>query len=100
LLYTNLSGITTNTPTNPNPVNTKVTGGSIVLTATGSGTVTFDYMGALARKPGGTDAADTPLKVMVAIPTAGTSQASGSRSCVIVETLIGGLRTAKDNNCT
>lgn len=88
LVYTNLTD-----------VNTKTTNSNIVLTTTGSGTVTFDYMGALARKPSGNDA-DTPLKVMVAIPTTGTSQAGGSRRCVIVETLIGGLRTAKDNNCT
>jgi prepilin-type N-terminal cleavage/methylation domain-containing protein len=86
LLYTNITA-----------VNTKTTSGNIVPTTTGSGTITFDYMGALARKTGGTDA-DTPLKVMVAIPKTGTTQAGSSLRCVIVDTLLGGMRTAKDTN--
>ncbi|AFZ56440.1 prepilin-type N-terminal cleavage/methylation domain-containing protein [Anabaena cylindrica FACHB-243] len=88
LLYSNMTG-----------VNTKSSSGNIVLTTTGSGTITFDYMGALARKSDGNDA-DIPLKVMVAIPTAGTNQAGNLRRCAILETLIGGMRTAKDTSCT
>jgi prepilin-type N-terminal cleavage/methylation domain-containing protein len=63
-----------------------------------SQTITFDYLGVLARKASGGDA-DTPLKVIVAAPNPGTTAASGLKRCVIMETLIGGMRTARDTEC-
>jgi prepilin-type N-terminal cleavage/methylation domain-containing protein len=67
-------------------------------------TITFDYMGVLAQQAGGNNNDDNdeykPLKVVVAVPKSGsTTDASDVKRCVIVETLIGGLRTAKDNDC-
>lgn len=87
LLYTNFT----------EDYNTTVTDKSI-STAPASGTITFDYMGALASKSSGSNA-DTDLIVMVAIPNAGTKSASGSKRCIIVKTLIGGMQTATGANC-
>lgn len=82
LLYTNIG-------TTPNKVD--ASGTSLAATAK---TITFDYTGAL---PLGTD---TPLKVVVAEAKNGTSLAPNVvQQCVIIQTLIGGMRTAKDNNC-
>ncbi|MBE9051701.1 prepilin-type N-terminal cleavage/methylation domain-containing protein [Nostocales cyanobacterium LEGE 11386] len=89
LLYSN---------TNTTTYNTKNATGSVVNTAPGSGTITFDYMGVLASK-GDNSIADTPLKIMVAAPQPGTTAASELRRCVIAETLLGGMRTAKDTQC-
>ncbi|WGV27763.1 pilus assembly FimT family protein [Halotia branconii] len=83
--------------TNIDAYNTKNTTGNIVNTATGTGTITFDYMGILAPKASGS--ADIPLKIMVAAPKPGTTQASGLKRCVIVDTLLGGMRTYKDSDC-
>ncbi|WP_083389709.1 type II secretion system protein [Trichormus sp. NMC-1] len=89
LLYTNLT----------NNYNTTVTGKSIGVTEPGSGTITFDYMGALKTPTTATDNNPLDLIVMVAIPSAGTTAASGLRRCIIVRTLIGGTQTATDANC-
>ncbi|MBW4479707.1 MAG: type II secretion system GspH family protein [Tolypothrix brevis GSE-NOS-MK-07-07A] len=61
-------------------------------------TITFDYMGILATKANG-DPSDTPLKVLVAVPNPGTTTASELKRCVIVDTLLGGMRTEKDGDC-
>jgi prepilin-type N-terminal cleavage/methylation domain-containing protein len=61
-------------------------------------TITFDYMGILATKTN-SDPSDTPLKVLVAVPNPGTTTASELKRCVIVDTLLGGMRTAKDDKC-
>ncbi|MEA5569494.1 type II secretion system protein [Calothrix sp. UHCC 0171] len=58
-------------------------------------TISFDYNGSL---PIG---ADTPLKVVVAVPITGNpTQRSNVKYCTIVETLLGGIRTAQDNSST
>lgn len=88
LLYTNLT----------NNYNTTVTGKNISTTPT-SGTITFDYMGALKIPTTATNNDPLDLIVMVAIPNAGTTTASGSKRCVIVRTLIGGMQTATGANC-
>ncbi|KOP28147.1 hypothetical protein AMR41_01715 [Hapalosiphon sp. MRB220] len=62
-------------------------------------TITFDYMGILAPKTNN-NAPDTGLKVVVAIPQAGNNSAGQVKRCVIMETLIGGMRTAKDTSCS
>jgi prepilin-type N-terminal cleavage/methylation domain-containing protein len=87
LLYTNIAAY-----------NTKSATSNIIDTTTGTGTITFDYMGILAPKASGS--ADVPLKIMVAAPKPGTTQASGLRRCVIMETLLGGMRTEKDTQCS
>lgn len=87
LLYTNITASNTKNATGQ------------VDTAPGTGIITFDYMGALAHQPSGSDAS-IPLKVMVAIPKIGTTEPSALKRCVIVETLIGGMRTAKDSDCS
>jgi prepilin-type N-terminal cleavage/methylation domain-containing protein len=61
-------------------------------------TITFDYMGILATQTN-SDPSDTPLKVLVAVPNPGTTTASEVKRCVIVDTLLGGMRTAKDDKC-
>ncbi|MBF2064904.1 MAG: type II secretion system protein [Calothrix sp. C42_A2020_038] len=61
--------------------------------------ISFDYMGALAKKTNGNNA-DTPLIVTLAVPQASNNtQASEVKRCVIVDTLLGGLRTDKDGKC-
>ncbi|OKH41124.1 hypothetical protein FACHB389_06135 [Nostoc calcicola FACHB-389] len=87
LLYTNISASNTKNATGE------------VSTAPGTAIITFDYMGALANKSNGT-VADTCLKVMVAAPKTGTTEASALKRYVIVQTLLGGMRTAKDSGCT
>ncbi|MCF2147371.1 prepilin-type N-terminal cleavage/methylation domain-containing protein [Desmonostoc muscorum LEGE 12446] len=88
LLYTNIATSNTKNAT------------GIVGTAPGTGIITFDYMGALAHQSGGSEADIIPLKVMVAVPKTGTTEPSGLKRCVIVETLLGGMRTAKDSDCS
>ncbi|MBD2666073.1 hypothetical protein B6N60_04956 [Richelia sinica FACHB-800] len=66
-------------------------------TQAGSGRITFDYLGALG-KINGSDPV-TPLIIMVSPPKSGTNQASSMRRCVIVESLIGGMRIEKDTQC-
>lgn len=62
-------------------------------------TITFDYMGILAQKTDNSRP-DTPLKVAVAVPeTANSSKESSTKRCIIIDSLIGGLRTAKDDDC-
>jgi len=82
LLYTNLG----NTPNKVDAAGTSL--------ATTAKTITFNYIGALQL------GADTPLKVVVAAAKSGTSLAPNiTKRCVIVETLIGGMQTAQDDNC-
>jgi prepilin-type N-terminal cleavage/methylation domain-containing protein len=61
--------------------------------------ISFDYMGILASKTNG-NSADTLLKVIVAVPKVGNiTEASDTKRCIIVDSLIGGMRTAKDSAC-
>jgi len=90
-LYTNLTSLTA--------YNTIGTTKQIVQTGPGSGTITFDNQGVLASKSGGT-VTDIPLAIMVSAPQSTTNNAASStQSCVILQSLIGGLRTAKDASC-
>ena len=83
LLYTNID--------KPNQVNSNDSEPSLAATAK---TITFDYTGALPL------GADTPLKIVVAEAKSGTSPAPNVlKRCVILETLIGGMRTATGNGC-
>jgi prepilin-type N-terminal cleavage/methylation domain-containing protein len=61
-------------------------------------TITFDHMGILATKAN-SDPSDTSLKVLVAVPNRETTTASELKRCVIVDTLLGGMRTEKDGDC-
>lgn len=66
---------------------------SITYASTTPVTITFDYMGTVPSF-------GSPLKVLVAVPKAGsTTQPSDTKRCVILATLIGGMRTDKDSNC-
>lgn len=59
-------------------------------------TIAFEYTGTLPRD------AEVPLKIVLAIPKNSGSnqqQPSNLKRCVIVETFIGGMRTAKDEDC-
>jgi prepilin-type N-terminal cleavage/methylation domain-containing protein len=77
LTGTNQSGTTVSVPSSTNPR-----------------TITFDYTGTLPIN------ASTGLKVVVASPQPGNpTQPSGSKRCVIVQTLVGAIQTAKDNDC-
>lgn len=95
LLGTNLEGS-----------NTKNTGNTISYGAefnntpseTPPQTITFNYQGILETADG--TSSDTGLKVVLAIPKPDTpTEASDVKRCVILETLIGGIRTAKDEDC-
>ena len=58
-------------------------------------TITFDYTGALPLE------ADIPLQVVVAVPpSSGSKQPLDStKRCVIIQTLLGSMRTAKGSDC-
>ncbi|BAZ14878.1 hypothetical protein NIES4071_67480 [Calothrix sp. NIES-4071] len=61
--------------------------------------ISFDYMGVLAKKTNGNNT-DTPLIVALAVPKASNNaEASDVKRCVIVDSLLGGLRTDKDGRC-
>jgi prepilin-type N-terminal cleavage/methylation domain-containing protein len=67
-------------------------------------TITFDYMGNLPNADFGTiptGLSEAPgLKVVVAVPVPGNvTQASAVKRCVILQTLIGGMRTARNTQC-
>lgn len=88
-----------------NAVNTSNTSVSYNLST--PKTITFDYMGNLpnanfgAIPTGSTTSSEAPgLKVVVAVPVPGNpTQASGIKRCVILQTLIGGMRTEKNTEC-
>jgi prepilin-type N-terminal cleavage/methylation domain-containing protein len=93
LFYTNLDSNSDGTKFN------KKASDTISYTTLGSGTITFDYMGAL---PGTAESSsdELGLKIAVAAPNPGSStSASNLRRCVIVDTLLGGMRTEKDGDC-
>lgn len=90
-LYTNLNPLT--------EYNTTTTDRQIVQTTPGEGTITFDSQGVLANNIDGT-VSDTPLAIMVAAPVStNDDKASSVDRCVIIQTLIGGIRIAKDERC-
>lgn len=70
-------------------------GASVTGLSTTQTTITFDYNGTLPMNT------TIPLKVVVAVPQIGDmTQASNVKRCVMVETLIGGIRTTKDDAAT
>ena len=89
-LYTNLNPLT--------EYNTTTADRQIVQTTLGTGTITFDSQGVLAKKSSGA-VSDTPLAIMVAAPVSTNDTASSVDRCVIIQTLIGGIRIAKDERC-
>ena len=89
-LYTNLNPLT--------EYNTTTADRQIVQTNRGEGTITFDSQGVLAKKSSGA-VSDTPLAIMVAAPVSTNDTASSVDRCVIIQTLIGGIRIAKDERC-
>ncbi|MDJ0620523.1 MAG: prepilin-type N-terminal cleavage/methylation domain-containing protein [Calothrix sp. MO_192.B10] len=96
LLGTNLSNSNTNTASTSNSVDFN--------NLTTEKTITFDHMGTLPNANFGTPpsgSTETPgLRIVVAIPQSTNSTTpSNDRRCVIIETLIGGMRTAKDDDC-
>jgi prepilin-type N-terminal cleavage/methylation domain-containing protein len=58
-------------------------------------TITFDEMSALPL------GSSTGLKIVVAVPPSGnsTQPSNSTKRCVIVETLLGSMRTARGNDC-
>ena len=57
-------------------------------------TIAFDYKGTLPRD------AEMPFKIVLATPDKPNSnKPSNKKRCVIVETLVGGLRTARNEDC-
>jgi prepilin-type N-terminal cleavage/methylation domain-containing protein len=89
-LYTNLNPLT--------EYNTTTTDRQIVQTTPGEGTITFDSQGVLANNSSGA-VSDTPLAIMVAAPVLTNDTASSVDRCVIIQTLIGGIRIARDERC-
>jgi len=88
-LYSNLTSLTAyNTTTSNLQINTSTTG---------TATITFDYLGALANTSSNT--APNPLAIMVSPPLPTGSAASNQDGCVIIQGLIGGMRVKKDTDC-
>lgn len=70
---------------------------------TGASTITFDYMGTLPNVDLN-ETVDTRqalgLKIAVAAPRSNTDRTAGDlKRCVIINTLIGGMRTEQDTQC-
>ncbi|MEH1962232.1 MAG: prepilin-type N-terminal cleavage/methylation domain-containing protein [Nostoc sp.] len=107
LLGTNLSStnIVNSTSKVSNP------GSSVLTTSSPSATITFDSTGALATSTSApnfgtpiiTPPTDVPpgLRIVVAVPNSANSTTLPStvQRCVIVETLLGAMVTAKDSLC-
>ncbi|MEM7554894.1 MAG: type II secretion system protein [Cyanobacteria bacterium P01_A01_bin.84] len=56
-------------------------------------TVTFNYLGIPET--------ETPVSIVTAVPNfSNTSRASASKRCVIIQTILGGTRIGKNNECT
>lgn len=83
ILGTNISG--TNTLSSPNTV--------VFDNLTTTKSITFDYMGILAAKTDGSTS-DIGLKVVLKLPNS-----SSLKRCIVLQSLIGGMRTAKDTEC-
>jgi prepilin-type N-terminal cleavage/methylation domain-containing protein len=68
-------------------------------------TITFDYMGTLALPANFGTIPTNPtqeapgLRVVVAVPQGNPPQPTGTKRCVIIRTIIGGMRTEKDGDC-
>lgn len=63
-------------------------------------TITFNHQGVLESKTDGSSSGDTGLKVVLAIPKPDNpTKESDVKRCVIIETLIGGMRAAKNQDC-
>ncbi|MBD2204054.1 prepilin-type N-terminal cleavage/methylation domain-containing protein [Calothrix sp. FACHB-1219] len=89
--------------TNLTAVNT-TTGGSVSYNINTPVTITYDYMGSLPNANFGpipTGQTEPPgLKIVVALPRPGSPTTAGNlKRCVILQTLIGGVRTAKNTGC-
>ena len=88
---------------------TNITSDNTATTATASNAITtatkyisFDYMGVLQNTNfGATGTIEPPgLRLVVAVPSTPNSTTPGStKRCVIVQTILGGMRTAKDTQC-
>ncbi|GAA6615694.1 prepilin-type N-terminal cleavage/methylation domain-containing protein [Scytonema sp. NUACC26] len=88
--------------TNLNGENTA--GSSVSYTLSTPTKITFDYMATLPNANFGTPltgSSEPPgLKVVLAVPKSVNSTDAGDvKRCVIVKTLLGGMRTDKDSNC-
>jgi prepilin-type N-terminal cleavage/methylation domain-containing protein len=96
-IYTNLDGNTYNKQSTPN----------IVTTTPGTGTISFDFMGTVTQAELGGSSSTTNtvnnsslgLKIAVAAASPGAIAAGRHKRCVIIETIIGGMRSAKDADC-
>ncbi|NJR19270.1 MAG: prepilin-type N-terminal cleavage/methylation domain-containing protein [Calothrix sp. CSU_2_0] len=74
------------------------------LTTAATKYITFDYMGILPDANFGAIVAGSTeppgLKLIVAVPqTPNSTVAGNTKRCLIVQTILGGIRTEKDNNC-
>jgi prepilin-type N-terminal cleavage/methylation domain-containing protein len=94
VMYTNLDASTNNKKATP----------QISFTTPGSSTITFDYMGTLPKPDFGTAGGTSDslgFKVAIAVPQPKGSIIAGNlKRCVIIDTLIGGMITQKDDECT
>ncbi|BAZ36998.1 PilA protein [Calothrix sp. NIES-4101] len=66
--------------------------------------ITFDYIGVLPNAKFGDPASGSTtlpgLKLVVAVPkSANSTEAGNTKRCVIVQTILGGMRTEKDDKC-
>lgn len=86
LMFTNITGENTATGTASN-----------AITTTATKYITFDNTGSLTNPSFGTSG----LKIVVAVPkTPNSTQAGNTQRCVVIQTILGGMQTAKDTNCS
>lgn len=95
VMRTNIAIENKNNPSNTTASNTITTAKKYI---------TFDYMGTLPDTDFGTPptaTSDPPgLRIVVAVPQVSNStQPSDTKRCVIIQTILGGMRTAKDKDC-
>ncbi|OKH45501.1 hypothetical protein NIES2101_26380 [Calothrix sp. HK-06] len=97
LIYTNL---------NSSKTNKKASANLSTSPASNPVTITFDYMGTLPDPDfatGGGSKDQIGFKIAVAAPQSRTSTTptmGNMRRCVIIDTLVGGMRTEKDTECS
>jgi prepilin-type N-terminal cleavage/methylation domain-containing protein len=93
IMYTNLDASTSN----------KKASEKITFSTPSNSIITFNYMGTLPNVDYGTVGGTSDslgFKVAVAVPQSkGSTTAGNLKRCVIIDTLIGGMRTQKDKEC-
>ncbi|KOP23108.1 hypothetical protein AMR41_27765 [Hapalosiphon sp. MRB220] len=86
-----------------NLTSTNTAGTSVAFNNSTTQTITFDYIGALPNANFGippSGSTEQPgLRIVVATPSGSSTSPSNAKACVIVQTLLGTMRQAKNTQC-